>query len=136
MTGTATVTHAGWRSRFGYRVGAALAASVLFNVVLVGIATAVGVAPGFRPVAVVPVALLSAVGVLGATGTYLVLDRLSDTPDRLFRLVAVAVLLVSFVPDVLLLSADPAATVPGVVVLMVMHVVVAAACLSFLPDER
>jgi hypothetical protein len=59
MTATGTVAGAGWRSRFGYRVGAALAVSVLLNVGLVSIATAVGVAPGFRPVAVVPVALLS-----------------------------------------------------------------------------
>jgi hypothetical protein len=108
--------------------------SVLLNVVLVGVAIAADVAPGFRPIAVAPVAFLSAVGVLGAAGTYLVIDRFSDDPGRPFRLVAVAVLVLSFVPDVLLLSADPAATVPAVVVLMIMHVVVAAACLSLLPD--
>ena len=136
MTATGTVAGVGWRRRFGYRVGAALVLSVLLNVVLVGVATAAGVAPGFRPIAVAPVAFLSAVGVVGAAGTYLVLDRFSDAPGRPFRLVAVAVLVLSFVPDVRLLSADPAATVPGVVVLMIMHVVVAAVCLSLLPDGR
>jgi hypothetical protein len=136
VTAIETIAGASWRSRFGYRVGAALVLSVLLNVVLVGIATAAGVAPGFRPIAAVPVAFLSAVGVVGAAGTYLVLDRFSDDPGRLFRVLAIVVLVLSFVPDVLLLSADPAATVPGVVVLMIMHVVVAAACLSLLPDGR
>lgn len=136
MTAVEPGTGVGWRSRFGYRVGVALALSVLVNVVLVGLATVAGVAPGFRPISVPPVAVLSAAGVLGAAGTNLVLDRVSEDPDRPFRLVAVAVLVLSFVPDVLLLSADPAATVPGVVVLMIMHVVVAAACLSLLSDGR
>jgi hypothetical protein len=50
----------------------------------------------------------------------------------MFTRVAVVVLLLSFVPDVLLLQADPAATVPAVIVLMVMHVVVAVVCVASL----
>jgi hypothetical protein len=42
------------------------------------------------------------------------------------------VLVVSFLPDLGLLAGDPAATVPGVLALMVMHVVVAAASVGAL----
>lgn len=135
MTATGAATGTGWRSRFGYRVGGALTLSVLLNVALVGVATAAGVAPGFQPLTVPPVALFSALGVVGAAGAYLVLDRFGDDPRRSFRLVAVGVLLLSFVPDVFLLSVDPAATVPGVVILMGTHVVVAAVCVALLPGQ-
>ena len=69
---------------------------------------------------------------MGATVTYWLLVRRASNPDRTFVRVASVVLVVSFVPDVGLLSGDPAATVPGVVVLMAMHVVVAAVSVTVL----
>ena len=110
---------------------AAVVASVA-NAVLVLAATAVGVAPGFRPLALPPVLLLTVLGVAGATAVYWLLRRRATNPDRTFVRVAAVVLVLSFLPDIGLLSADPAATVAGVVVLMAMHVVAAAASVAVL----
>lgn len=114
------------------RVGVAVVVSVVVNVALVLLAGALDVAPGFRPLSVPPVAFLSAIGAVGAAVVYWLLGRVSETPDRTFVRVAAAVLLVSFVPDLGLLAADPAATVLGVLVLVIMHVVVAVASVGAL----
>ena len=71
-------------------------------------------------------------GVVGATLVYALLLRRSRAPRRTFVRVAAAVLVLSFLPDLALLALDPAATVGGVVVLMLMHVVVAAASVGVL----
>ena len=110
---------------------AAVVASVA-NAALVLVATTVGIAPGFRPLALPPVLLLTVVGVAGATAVSWLLLRRVSNPDRTFVRVASVVLVLSFLPDVGLLSADPAATVPGVVVLMAMHVVAAVASVAVL----
>lgn len=95
-------------------------------------ATAAGVAPGFRPLSLSPVLFLSTLGVVGATVTYWLLDRRAENPDRTFVRVASVVLVLSFLPDVGLLVGDPAATIPGVVVLMAMHVIAAAVSVAVL----
>jgi hypothetical protein len=118
---------------FAVRVGLAVLLSVAPNVALVVVATELGVAPGFRPIAVPPVVFLSAVGALGAAAVYWLLGRVVADRERTFVRVAAAVLVLSFLPDLALLSRDPAATVPGVAVLTAMHVVVAAACVGVLP---
>jgi hypothetical protein len=109
------------------RAGVALALGVLVNVGIVVGATSLGVAPGFRPLTVPPVVFFSAVGAVGAVVVYQGFRRYLDRPDHYFVRVAAVVLVLSFLPDVGLLAGDPAATVLGVVVLMLMHVVVAAA---------
>lgn len=108
------------------RGGVAVVVSILLNAALVVAVGAAGVAPGFQPLTLPPVAFLSAVGAAGATGVYWLLQRRVADVDRTFTRVAAAVLVLSFLPDVGLLVADPAATVAGVLVLMIMHVVVAA----------
>jgi hypothetical protein len=97
------------------------------NAVLVVAAGALGLAPGFQALTLPPVAVLSALGAGGAAVVYGLFRRLVSAPDRTFIRVAGVVLILSFVPDVALLTADPAATVPSVVLLMFMHVVVAGA---------
>jgi len=110
----------------------AVVASVLVNAALVWALGAAGVAPGFRALTYPPVVFLSALGAVGATVVYVLLSRYVDDVDRTFVRVAAAVLVVSFLPDLGLLAGDPAATVPGVLALMVMHVVVAAASVGAL----
>lgn len=110
------------------RGAAAVVLSVVVNLVVLQAVLIPDLVQQFEPLNVAPVALFSGLGAVGATVAYAVIDRLSETPDRTFVVAAVVVLLLSFVPDVLLLQADPAATVPAVAVLMVMHVVVAVAC--------
>lgn len=107
---------------------AALVGANVGNAAIVVIAGAAGLAPGFEPLRFPPVALLTTVGVIGAIATYGLLARFVDDHDRAFVLVAAAVLVLSFGPDVALLQRDPAATVAGVLALMLMHVVAAAAC--------
>jgi CDP-diglyceride synthetase len=115
------------------RAGVAVVLAVAVNVGIVLLAEANSVAPVFRALSVPPVAFLSAVGAVGAAVVYELLRRRSATPDRTFRRVAGAVLVVSLVPDVALLVVDDAATLAGVLVLMVMHAVVAAVCVTLVP---
>lgn len=114
------------------RGGIAVVLSVVANLVVLQAVLVPELVQGFEPLNVGPVALFSVLGAVGATVSYGVVDRFSEAPDRTFVVVAVVVLLLSFVPDVLMLQSDPAATAPAVAVLMVMHVVVAAACVASL----
>lgn len=114
------------------RGGLAIVLAVLANVTLVVGVGMLAIAPEFRALTVPPVAFLSAVGAFGATVVYWLLGRFVSDADRLFVRVAVAVLLLSFVPDVALLATDPAATPLAVVILMAMHVVVAAVAVGLL----
>ncbi len=78
-----------------------------------------------------PTIFFTAVGALGATAVFGVVRRRSDRPEYLFRWIALGVLLLSFLPNLLLLGDGAAGTFPGVTptgvgVLMLMHVVAAA----------
>lgn len=106
--------------------------AVAVNVLLVIAAGMLEIAPGFQPISVPPVVFLSAVGAIGATVVYWLLLRYTTHPDKTFVRVSAVVLVLSFVPDVVLLLVDPAATVPGVILLMAMHVVVAGAVIGLL----
>lgn len=107
------------------RGGLAVGLAVLANAVLVVGVGALDLAPEFRALTLPPVAFLSALGAGGATVVYWLLGRYVKEVDRTFLRIAGAVLVLSFVPDIALLAIDPAATVLGVVVLILMHVIVA-----------
>ena len=83
-----------------------------------------------------PTIFFTAVGALGATAVFGVVRRRADRPEYLFRWIALGVLLLSFLPDMLLLgdgaAAFPGVTPTGVGVLMLMHVAAAAAIVWFL----
>ncbi|MCU4925343.1 DUF6069 family protein [Halobacteria archaeon AArc-dxtr1] len=108
--------------------------SVVANWIVLWAALAVDTVEPFDPLSVPPVTLLTVLGALGATLVYGVLTRVSETPDRTFTRLAAVVLVLSFLPDVALLELDPNATVPAVVVLMLMHVVVAVSCVAVLTN--
>lgn len=79
------------------------------------------------------VIFLTFVGVLGATVVFAILVRLTKHAIKLFRGLAVILLLFSFVPNILMLTTNgPGATVPAVGSLMVMHVVTAAITVGLL----
>lgn len=128
--------YSGSLDRLWIRGAIAAALAVTVNVAIVVLAGSVGVAPGFRALTVPPVAFLSAAGTAGAAVTYPVIRRRSVRPERTFRRVVVAVLLVSFLPDLGLLVADETATPLGIGLLMLMHVTVAAICIRLIPDRR
>jgi MFS family permease len=67
---------------------------------------------------------LTVLGVLGAVIVFALLERFARRPILMFERIAAVVLVLSFVPDVLLLVASvPGATAVSVGVLMSMHVV-------------
>lgn len=105
-------------------VAAILAAAV--NAGIVAVARAVDVAPGFEPLSYPPTVFLTVLTAIAATFVFAAVRRLSTNPRRTFVRVAVVALVLSLLPDVLLLQVDSAATLAGVIVLMVMHVVAAA----------
>lgn len=114
------------------RGGIAVVLSVVANLVLLQAVLVPELVQQFEPLNVGPVAIFSVLGAVGATIAYAVVDRLSETPDRAFVTLAAVVLVLSFIPDILVLQSDPAATVPAVAVLMLMHVVVAIASVTSL----
>jgi hypothetical protein len=73
---------------------------------LIGAAAMPMLAPG-------PILLFTIAGVLGATAVYALLQRLTRRPRRLFALIAAAVLIASFIPDLLLLSGPGGGPPPG-----------------------
>jgi hypothetical protein len=100
------------------------------------------ISPQFPPLAGPgPTIFFTVVLGLGAVGVYGALRRWSDRPESLFRRIAVVVLLVSFVPDLWMLSDGAAAAFPGatptaVGVLMLMHVAAAAVIVWSLTRRR
>jgi len=113
----------------------AVLASVIANV-LVSITTValVGISPEFEPLHLRPVIGFTIVGVLGAVLVFALVARFSRRPVRLFRRIALVVLLLSFMPDLSLLNASPYAgtTVQSVIALMLMHVVACLISVSLL----
>ena len=75
-----------------------------------------------------PILFFTVVSVLGGVGVFAAVCRVASKPIRLFRIIVAVALLVSFVPDILLLTSDafPGTTVASVSTLMFQHVVAAA----------
>ena len=117
------------------RGGLAVVVSLLVNLAILAAVLSSGIVEPFDALSVPPVALLTVLGAIGATIVYGAITRRSDAPDRTFIIVAAAVLVLSFAPDLALLEYDADATVPAVIVLMIMHVAVAAACVWALTDR-
>jgi len=83
----------------------------------------------FTPLATVgPTIFLTVLGVAIALAVALMVGQSASQPVQLFRRIAIVALIVSFVPDAWMLTegaAFPGATVPGVITLMLQHVVAA-----------
>ncbi len=112
----------GWLARSG---AVAVAVAVVVNVVIRTVAVSVlGIGEGFLPLGVGPTVFFTVVGMVGAVVVFGLILRFAKRPVRLFRRVALVVLLVSLVPDVLMLFSGsmPGATVASVGTLMVEHV--------------
>jgi hypothetical protein len=72
-----------------------------------------------------PVGFLTTIGVIGAIIVFAIVRRFSKNPNSVFTVIAVVVLLVSFLPDIFVhhLGAMFAAiTLDGAVLLMTLHV--------------
>jgi len=111
----------------------AVAGAIASTLVVRAAALAVlDVPPEFPPLASPgPTIFFSAVLSIAAVCVYALVQRVSASPDTHFRWIALAALLLSFLPDVWLLSdgaaqAFPGATPAAVGILMTMHVAAAA----------
>ncbi|MEW6734393.1 MAG: DUF6069 family protein [Acidobacteriota bacterium] len=78
-----------------------------------------------------PVITLTTVGVTGSVIVFAIVSKFAKHPIRLFRIIAIVVLLISFLPDLAMLTI-PGISVLAVVVLMLMHVVAAAISVGLL----
>ena len=107
-------------------VGAlAVVLAVVVNVVIRTVAVSLlGIGEGFLPLGVGPTVFFTVAGMVGAVVVFGLMLRFAGRPVWLFRRVALVVLLVSLVPDVLMLFSGsvPGTTVAGVFTLMVEHV--------------
>jgi len=101
---------------------AAIAAIVVIRLIAVA---ALQPDPRFGPLTPSVPITFTFIGVLGAVIVFAIVGRFARRPIRLFRRIALAVLLISFVPDILLLviGAMPGTTLPNVLTLVLMHVV-------------
>jgi hypothetical protein len=90
-------------------------------------------APGFLPLTPDPAVIDTILGCLGAILVFAIMVFSPDSVRR-YRRVAVGVLFLSFIPDVLLATShDMGGGWPEALVLMIMHVVVWAICVTLLP---
>ena len=93
--------------------------------------TVLSVPAEFPPLAApFPTIFFTAIGTLGAAGVFAIVRRRAENPVSAFRRIAIVTLILSFLPDLWLLSdggsgAFPGATPTGVGVLMVLHTVAA-----------
>jgi hypothetical protein len=104
----------------------AIVAAIVANIVIQQIAVAVlQPDPQFMPLTLPVPIVFTLVGVLGAVIVYALVARFASRPVRLFRRIALVTLLISFIPDILMLITDfnPGTTFANVVVLMLMHVI-------------
>jgi Family of unknown function (DUF6069) len=105
-------------------VAAATAASEVARRLL--LATLQPIGPDFLPMQAEGVALMTVAFAIAAVAVFAAVARLSIQPIRTYQIVAAVALALSMLPDLMLLQ-DPTATAGGVVALMILHVVAAAA---------
>lgn len=114
----------------------ALALSLVVNWLVTFVAISIAVAPALTALEYGPVTFLTTVGVIGATIVYGILDRFVENPDRVFTIVALVVLVLSLIPDFLVIPNQPGGTLVAGGVLGLMHVTTAAITVGVLTDVR
>jgi hypothetical protein len=124
-------------------LAAAVLAAAVNSLIRVAAVAVLDPDPGFDPLGPIQPVLLTVGGVLAGTAVLAALTRLVANPVRVFRVVAVIAVGLSFVPDLLLLVADPppfpGTTGATVATLALMHVVaalIAVPMLTTLPRAR
>ncbi|MFI5907662.1 DUF6069 family protein [Dactylosporangium sp. NPDC051541] len=128
MTATALpAARTTWKATLA-AAGVAIAGSLVVNTVIALVAKALGAPDEFQPLTFPVYGTLSVAGVLlSAVAWRLVVARSRDAA-RVLRTLVPVVLVLSLIPDVVLLATkgQPGTTTTGVVALMLMHLAVAA----------
>jgi hypothetical protein len=115
---------------------AALALSLVINWLVTFGAISAAVAPELSAMQYGPVTFLTTVGVVGATLVYGLLVRFSSNPERLFTIVAAVVLVLSLIPDAVVIPNQPGGSLAAGAVLGAMHVTTAVVCVVVLTGVR
>ena len=122
-------------SRVWLAGGAALVLSLLGNAIVRSAAMAFfPIPPQFQALAVWDtIIIFTAVSVFGATVVFAILARLTRHAVKIFRGLSGILLVLTFIPNILMLIVNaPGATLPAVVSLMVMHVITAGITVGLL----
>ncbi|HLY32215.1 MAG TPA: DUF6069 family protein [Ktedonobacterales bacterium] len=123
-------------SRFLWVGALTILAAVVMNTLITLVAHAVfTVAPTFVPLQFTSVIPATGVAVTGAILVFALINRWSLQPVRLFRRIALGVLLVSIIPGLLLpfIGLFPGTTLPEVGALLLMHLATALLCINLAP---
>jgi hypothetical protein len=111
-------------------IGAALLANILFYYVA---GLFVSYNPRFPPLATVGGTIVfTAIPAVVAVVIYALLLRFTRNPERIFTSLAVVVLVVSWIPDLTYIPEVPGASAGQTAVLMLMHLIAAAAIVGVL----
>jgi Family of unknown function (DUF6069) len=117
-------------------VGAALAvvATAADLILAMVLRSALQVPAGFSPLTAPSVASMTIAGMIGATAIFGWMARVRPDPRATFVRIALAALVLSWVPDLVVwvTGVFPATTGTGILSLMTLHVVAAACALSIL----
>lgn len=132
-TKTTTTRSAAPRFGAGKAIGVAAVASTVVNAVIAWVAVNAFDAPStFLPLTPPVFIMWTILGVaIGALG-WRIITRRAEQPAKLLRILVPTVLVLSLIPDFMILTpgAMPGATTAAVIALMVMHVAVAAIAVS------
>ncbi len=129
MTATAaTTTGITWKATLA-SAGIAVAGGLIINTVIALAARGLGAPDEFKQLTIAVYGPLTVIGALLATVAWRLIVNHSGNAARVLRIVVPVVLVLSLIPDALLLSSDsqPGTTTGGVIALMLMHFGVAAA---------
>lgn len=123
---TLTLAPAATTRRTVLTLVAAVAVAIVAAEIIALAAIAAG-ATAFPPLMPFVFGPFAAIGVLAGYAGWRIVRRLTAQPRRVLRVLVPVVLLLSFVPDVVLLTAGfiPGTTTTGAVALMLMHLTVA-----------
>jgi hypothetical protein len=127
MTNSDSSSRANRRARTALLLLTAIAAAVVLNAVVAMIAIAAGAPSDYGPLTFPAFTLFTVVGILAGWAGWALLQRRARNPHRTLSVLIPVVLVLSFVPDLLLLAFRfiPGTTPGAAVALMVMHLVVA-----------
>lgn len=117
------------------RGAGALVIALVVNLALGWIALSQGLVASAEFFRYPGIVVWTVLGIAGATLVYGVLTRRSSTPDETFVRVAVAALLLSFLPNIGLAFGLESVTTSEVIGLMALHVPPAIVAVLALPDE-
>ncbi len=120
--------------RFLKAFGVAAGGSVVVNLILVNLLRPHVTDPA-RPLEILnnlAITLFTLGGVVGAAAVYAIMRRFMDTPDRAYKVIATVVLILSFIPDAMIVGETTGtfsgATWPSALLLMLLHVTTALIC--------